>query len=139
MYYQTGIFYRFRFVLAVMSVLAAIILFSSLVTVLGSGTALASPIPSADSGINTDIADSPNVVTATAYSLGSGVEHLSLKTGAALYTGCHHITMASAHTGRVLLDSTTCYKCRNISSRVSYLKRRTTASFCEATSRPGYC
>jgi surface antigen len=106
MYYQTGRFYRFRFVVAGMSALAAIVLFSSLVTVLGSGTALASPIPNADSGINTDIADSPNVVTAMAYNLGSGVEHLSLKTGATLYTGCHHITMASAHAGRLSLNST---------------------------------
>lgn len=105
MYHEAALFSRFRFVLAGLMALAVIVLFSAVITIIGSGTVLASPTPDAASAVPTDVVDTPNVVTAVAVNLLSGGQRLSLATGAELYAGCHHITMASAHAGRLTLQA----------------------------------
>ena len=98
MYQQAGIFfYKFRYLLASISTAAFLVLISSVVTAVGSGTVLAHP--------STDLSDStpsysPNVVTDSASALTNGAQHALISAGGALYQGCRSVTVASAAGGR---------------------------------------
>ena len=94
MYQQTGLlFYRLRYVLASILTLAFLLLIAALVTRIG-------PPSLSDNPVNTNIYDTPNVVTASAYILLDDTKQVMLSTDIALYKTCRSITRITVQSGR---------------------------------------
>lgn len=97
------LFYKFRFLFAGILTTAFLVLFSALVTAIGSHSILdAKTSPSADI-LDTSMSDNSNVVTASAYKLVDNTKHAMLSAGTTLYGACRSITIATAQSGRSII------------------------------------
>jgi surface antigen len=104
MHQQTGLlFYKSRFLFAGILAIGFLLLISALVAAIGSGTILDTKTSSSESVIDTNLYDTPNMVTAGAYRLVDGTKHVMLSTGVALYGGCRSMTIMTAQSGRSIV------------------------------------
>lgn len=100
MYLQAGLFfYKFRLVFASLLTLAFLLLTSAVVTVAGSGTVLATAVPSSRVP-ESSMSGTPNAVTDAAASFATWSQRTMLSTGGVLYRSCRSITDTTAQSGR---------------------------------------
>lgn len=88
-----------------MIAMACLVLFSALVTAIGSHTVLDTRTNPSVSLFEPDMSYNPNVVTVTAARLATGTERLLLAVGTALYGACRSITALAVQSGKAVLHA----------------------------------
>lgn len=103
MYPQTSLyFYKFRFLVAGFLAVVFFLTISAVVTAVGSNTILDTKThPSADV-ISTPSSAGPNVVTAGASELDTGLARAALSVGTGIYGACRSVSNTSAASGRMV-------------------------------------
>lgn len=108
MYQDTeSVLYRFRYAGIGLLVVACLILFSVFITVTGKNTVFNTKTPQNVPAVDSSSYDTPNAVTASAYYLADGANHVVFRVGTTLYAVSRSITNMTAHSGQAIARAAT--------------------------------
>lgn len=93
------LFYKFRFLLAGLTALVLLIVFSALITSVGSNSLLDARAGKQSSTSVSYVSDSPNIVTSGAYAATEKTKQTLITAGTNLYGGCRAVTSVSSSLG----------------------------------------